>query len=184
MDDFDHLWIYFRGESIMFEIGNGTTRVDLEAYITKPENIDYHLKSEYGRWNGTSWLYDSETSPGVDGGYALSDFFNEPTPNGGIVNIGVYGNTSETSKSNLGTHISSLNENILPVYPNPTTGVIFVADEFIGNNYKVLSVTGVLVQKGNINSNQLDLLEIEKGIYFIEIINNKKMINVTKLIKE
>ena len=64
-----------------------------------PDAVDLHLKSEYGRWNGTAWVTDSVTSPAIDAGKSSSDYSQEPTPNGGRVNIGAYGNTPEASKS-------------------------------------------------------------------------------------
>ena len=62
---------------------------------------DYHLQSEYGRWNPAtgSWEFDSFTSPCIDAGDPASEYLSEPTPNGSRVNMGTYGNTSEASKS-------------------------------------------------------------------------------------
>ncbi|MBP7051419.1 MAG: hypothetical protein KBE65_10430 [Phycisphaerae bacterium] len=62
---------------------------------------DYHLLSSAGRWDKTtsSWLCDETTSPCVDAGDLTSDIGEEPSPNGGIVNMGVYGGTTEASKS-------------------------------------------------------------------------------------
>ncbi|MDD4296257.1 MAG: chitobiase/beta-hexosaminidase C-terminal domain-containing protein [Ruminiclostridium sp.] len=65
------------------------------------ENHDYHLMSEYGRWDGNSFVKDQVTSPCIDAGEPSSDYTNEPMENGGIINIGRYGNTSEASKSIL-----------------------------------------------------------------------------------
>jgi hypothetical protein len=62
---------------------------------------DYHLKSQAGRWDPTAqtWLHDAVTSPGIDGGTPGHPLGHEPSPNGGIVNMGVYGGTNEASKS-------------------------------------------------------------------------------------
>jgi hypothetical protein len=60
---------------------------------------DYHLMSEYGRWDGTKYVKDSVTSPCIDAGDPNSDYSNEPMENGGRINIGRYGNTSEASLS-------------------------------------------------------------------------------------
>ena len=61
------------------------------------ENHDYHLMSEYGRWDGNSFVKDQVTSPCIDAGDPNSDYSNEPMENGGVINIGRYGNTSEAS---------------------------------------------------------------------------------------
>ncbi len=95
----NHLWLYFKNESIMFELGNGITRHTLEANIVDPEEMDFHVRSEYGRWNGSEWIQDTVTSPCVDGGDPASDYTLELYPNGGRVNIGLFGNTEFASKS-------------------------------------------------------------------------------------
>jgi hypothetical protein len=62
-------------------------------------NGDYHLKSIAGRWSPSSnaWVSDTVNSPGIDAGSPLSDYSNEPQYNGGRINVGVYGNTSQAS---------------------------------------------------------------------------------------
>jgi predicted outer membrane repeat protein len=67
---------------------------------------DYHLKSQAGRWdpNSGSWVIDDITSPCIDAGDPNSPVAFEPFPNGGIINMGAYGGTSEASKSPSGLH--------------------------------------------------------------------------------
>jgi hypothetical protein len=62
---------------------------------------DYHLKSQAGRWEGGSgtWVMDDVTSPCIDAGDPNSPVGEEPEPNGGRINMGVYGGTAEASKS-------------------------------------------------------------------------------------
>ncbi|MEN6333335.1 MAG: leucine-rich repeat domain-containing protein [Phycisphaerales bacterium] len=62
---------------------------------------DYHVKSQAGRWDRSAktWVYDTATSPCIDAGTPGNPVGHEPTPNGGIVNMGVYGGTIEASKS-------------------------------------------------------------------------------------
>ena len=65
---------------------------------------DYHLKSQAGRWDpvSESWIQDDVTSPCIDAGDPNSPIGHEPFPNGGIINMGAYGGTSEASKSYFG----------------------------------------------------------------------------------
>jgi hypothetical protein len=65
---------------------------------------DYHLKSQAGRWDliGETWIQDEVTSPCIDTGDPDDPVGYEPFPNGGIVNMGVYGGTPEASKSYFG----------------------------------------------------------------------------------
>ena len=67
---------------------------------------DYHLKSQAGRYNPNTqaWVVDDVTSPCVDAGDPNSPVAFEPFPNGGIINMGAYGGTTEASKSPSGLH--------------------------------------------------------------------------------
>ncbi len=62
---------------------------------------DYHLKSKVGRWNivTAGWTQDNVQSQCIDAGDTNDAVGDEPAPNGGIVNVGFYGSTSQASKS-------------------------------------------------------------------------------------
>ena len=62
---------------------------------------DYHLKSQVGRYdaNSESWVMDDVTSPCIDAGDPNSPIGDEPEPNGGIINMGAYGGSSQASLS-------------------------------------------------------------------------------------
>lgn len=66
---------------------------------------DYHLKSQAGRWdaNAGEWIRDDVTSPAIDAGCSESDVGCELIPNGGRINMGVYGGTDEAGMSVDGT---------------------------------------------------------------------------------
>lgn len=61
---------------------------------------DLHPRSEFGRWTSGGWLQDTTTSFAVDHGNPFMDFDQEPDPNGGRRNIGMYGNTPQASMGN------------------------------------------------------------------------------------
>ena len=65
---------------------------------------DYHLMSQAGRWDANEgrWTKDEVTSLCIDAGDPASPIGLEPFPNGGIINMGVYGGTAEASKSYFG----------------------------------------------------------------------------------
>lgn len=75
---------------------------------------DYHLKSKAGRYSNGRLVVDSVSSPLIDAGYQGSSYSSEPSPNGGRVNIGRYGNTAQASRS--GTNVSNLLD--YPPVPN------------------------------------------------------------------
>jgi hypothetical protein len=62
-------------------------------------NGDYHLKSLYGRWNGSTWTTDAQSSPCIDAGDPADAYAAEPSGNGGRINQGAYGNTAQASLS-------------------------------------------------------------------------------------
>jgi hypothetical protein len=59
---------------------------------------DYHLRSQSGRWDPNTWVIDAVTSPCIDAGDPNSDYWVEPWPNSGRVNMGAYGGTAEASR--------------------------------------------------------------------------------------
>jgi hypothetical protein len=64
---------------------------------------DCHLKSQAGRWDAAKkeWMKDDVTSPCIDAGDPASPIADEPQPNGGRINMGADGGTTEASKSYL-----------------------------------------------------------------------------------
>jgi len=79
----------------------GEGNINVNPLFADPNNGDYHLKSQAGRFdpNSGSWIFDNITSPCIDTGDPNTPIGDEPMPNGGIVNMGDYGGTSQASKS-------------------------------------------------------------------------------------
>ena len=80
----------------------GTGCIAKDPCFADAASGDFHLKSAAGRWNGTTWVKDTVTSPCIDAGKTSAAYANEPTPNGNRANMGAYGNTAEASKSTSG----------------------------------------------------------------------------------
>ncbi len=70
---------------------------------------DYHLKSKAGHYSNGKWIADAVASSLIDAGYSMSSYSSEPSPNGGRINIGRYGNTVQASKS--GSSVSNQVDN-------------------------------------------------------------------------
>lgn len=81
--------------------GSGTGNIGKDPLFADPNNGDYHLRSQAGRWDlkTQKWVRDDVTSPCVDAGDPNSLIADEPLPNNGAVNMGAYGGTSKASKS-------------------------------------------------------------------------------------
>ncbi len=82
-----------------YQNASSTTDIYVDPLYADRAKADYHLKSMGGRWDGSTWVIDNQHSPCIDAGYADSDYSLEPSPNGGRINIGLYGNTAEASLS-------------------------------------------------------------------------------------
>jgi predicted outer membrane repeat protein len=84
---------------------SGPGNINTEPYFADTDSDDYHLKSQSGRWDpmSQSWITDHLTSPCIDAGDTNSSVGFEPSPNGGIINIGAYGGTLQASKSQSGS---------------------------------------------------------------------------------
>jgi parallel beta-helix repeat protein len=84
----------------------GIGNINADPLFANPRSGDYHLKSQAGRWDPARqvWIQDNVTSPCIDAGDPSSPVALEPSPNGGIVNMGAYGGTAEASKSPSGLH--------------------------------------------------------------------------------
>jgi len=84
------------GCTLAWDLGN----FDWDPMFANPANGDYHLQSRYGRFDPSiGWVFDVYMSICIDRGDPVSPYFNEPEPNGDVVNVGAYGNTAEASKS-------------------------------------------------------------------------------------
>ena len=81
--------------------GSGTGNIGEDPLFVDPNNGDYHLRSQAGRWDSKTqkWVLDEVTSPCIDVGDPNSLIADEPVPNNGAINMGAYGGTSEASKS-------------------------------------------------------------------------------------
>jgi len=88
----------------------GETNMDTEPCFADPENDNYYLKSQAGRWDseGQTWAQDDVTSPCIDAGDPMSPIGWESFPNGGFVNMGAYGGTGKASKTSFGEPICEM----------------------------------------------------------------------------
>jgi hypothetical protein len=86
---------------------SGTPSCTIGAGVFEPTSIefvdeaanDYHEKSTAGHFSRGTWITDDVSSPALDKADPAASATNEPTPNGARANLGVFGQTTEASKS-------------------------------------------------------------------------------------
>jgi hypothetical protein len=85
--------------------GGGEGNINLDPLFVDPNNNDYHLRSQRGRYwpQHNVWVLDDVTSPCVDGGDPAADCSGERKPNGGRIDMGAYGGTAHASMSEAAT---------------------------------------------------------------------------------
>jgi len=83
---------------------SGVGNMDTDPHFADPQNGDFRLKSQGGRWDplAETWETDAITSPCIDAGDPMSPIGSEPFPNGGFMNMGAYGGTAGASQSYFG----------------------------------------------------------------------------------
>jgi len=72
----------------------------------------------------------------------------------------------------------------ITIYPNPTTGIISI-EEFSNFSYKIYSLNGQLIKYKNTSANSIDITELNKGLYLIQLFDfhSKKAYNI-KIVKD
>jgi hypothetical protein len=83
------------------DTNTGQGNIDSDPIFVDPENGDYHLRSNRGRYwpEHDVWVLDEVTSPCIDSGDPNDKPLNEPVPNGNRINMGAYGGTLQASLS-------------------------------------------------------------------------------------
>ncbi|MEN6545901.1 MAG: NosD domain-containing protein [Armatimonadia bacterium] len=131
------VWGNTGGEYVGLTDPSGTNgNITRDPLFVSPATGDFRLKSRAGRWNGTAWVNDTVLSPCIDAGDPASPFANEPTPNGGRVNMGYDGNTVYASKTPPNSApLAPTTVTITPVAPGPEnlTGHASGATDVDGN---------------------------------------------------
>jgi len=70
------------------------------------------------------------------------------------------------------------------VFPNPTKNIISIKNIDRETAYKIFNINGKIIIRGIISeSNEINIKEFSKGIYFIEL-ENENMLTVRKIIKK
>ncbi|MES2587908.1 MAG: T9SS type A sorting domain-containing protein [Bacteroidota bacterium] len=150
---------------------SGTGNISSDPLFVVAQGHDFHLQSTFGHYfDSEDFIFDNQNSPAIDAGNPNSDFSNEPQENGNRINLGVYGNTAEASKSGGINLIENLvkDENNFSIYPNPAKNEITISDLKQKSTYFLSNPEGKVVQLGK-TEEKINISNLSCGIYFIEI---------------
>lgn len=122
------------------------------------------------------WTAPSQGTGDVDfyfGANAVNGNGNNGSDNatiGQVTFAEVGGDTTDTTGNGEpeGLREMSFNENSLTVYPNPAQSVLFVEGYTTNGTINIYSINGVLVKTAVLNQDQMNVSELEAGIYFIQ----------------
>jgi len=91
-DDTDHIW-------------PGVGNINADPLFADADGGDYHLLSQAGRWDSAleQWVRDDVSSPCIDAGDPADWIDDEPAGNGGRINMGYFGGTTQASKADYCT---------------------------------------------------------------------------------
>ncbi|MCB9261885.1 MAG: T9SS type A sorting domain-containing protein [Flavobacteriales bacterium] len=179
--------LYFHPNGDLLVLGNYRS----QWYGLKPEFIDF--LSLFSEVKTKTTIQYEETESIVQFYYFVYDIIFTDA------NVYVGGNFTElkdifgnhwvnANSLAVGSYTSSINNlkklNTYKFYPNPVTDIIKIEKATNHSQYRVLSVSGQEILKGEIISNQIGGLDVlVKGIYVVEIQNDNELMSF-KIIKE
>ena len=70
------------------------------------------------------------------------------------------------------------------MYPNPTTGIVYIQTDDHDYDYRILNVYGQCVETGTLQTNTVSLERFPTGIYFIQLTSGNQTIVTEKIIKQ
>ncbi len=170
------------------------------AYYTNGPAVE-GSDNKFNEWNYTGGLkttdFKSLDQTGMDGerqadGSLPESDFLRPTPDSYLIDKGedlgypFVGNAPDLGvfECSNPTAIFENQSDKVVFYPNPTTDKIFISNNSINSNYQVISLAGVVVKKGIVYTNEIDLSELNSGIYFIIVTDKSGEVKVGQVIKK
>ncbi|MBU8883233.1 T9SS type A sorting domain-containing protein [Kaistella sp. DKR-2] len=148
-----------------------------------PYNVA-NVKIDYTTDNGATWTVLSASAP--NNGTAAVTFPSSLGASTPYVRVSAIGNVfyavnKVTLTAALAT--SEIGKNIVQIYPNPATDVLFVKNISAKSTYTIYDATGRLVAKGQIDDGEINVSSLLKGSYVISFANDGS-VTKTKFIKK
>jgi hypothetical protein len=91
--------------------------------------------------------------------------------------------TKSQSALNLVTGIAELSDNSIEIYPNPANTILYFKNLSGAASYSIYDVRVRKIITGTITNNQVDIGNLENGLYIIHIQDSKNT-KIGKLVKK
>jgi hypothetical protein len=153
---------------VLDSTANIVTNNIADLNFVNASNYDYHLQNNSiakdAGINYTNTFYGITLKPT----FMYKDVSDkEPRPIAGSMDIGAF----ETDYPNQ--IIEASTNSILEIFPNPCTNNLFIKNVAIGSPYRIVNIKGEICKHGVIKNNNISLLNLENGIYILQIQQNK-----------
>jgi endo-1,4-beta-xylanase len=84
----------------------------------------------------------------------------------------------------LTTAINEIRTNTVNIYPNPVAKVLNIENAAVDQVVSIFNITGQNVKNIFMENDQIDVADLKKGIYFIQIMDKTDEINTIKFVKK
>ena len=175
----------------MTEVENAT---GVRPIIYTNRNFAQYLQSSLNTYD--IWIARPGTSPTTDPGdmgywttwqFKQYSWYGSVAGISGNVDLDSFNGTINDFNTMIGTaNINATTINTLQIYPNPTSSVVFLKNK--NNSFvsaDIFDFNGRLLFTVDVkNKPEIDLQNLEKGIYFIKATNNENDLFVAKVVRE
>jgi hypothetical protein len=181
------------------ELGSGTDDIILDM---KVRDNDLYICGnfshaggipayQFAKWDGAKWCGFNTYN---NGGINSFDFLNDTLyVGGGFSNINgdsawniakwIGGNFVDTCSSTTGIEENGNQLHSITIYPNPATNTLYIDSHTSIETSEVYNISGKLLLTKQLNSNQIDISSLAKGLYFIKLTTEEGSV-VRKFVKE
>ncbi len=140
--------------------------IDMPADATGSNNLN-NINPQFVNQNSGD-LHLQASSPCIDTGFDVGLSYQGNAPDMGCYE---YGETNSIF----------YNENVIKIYPNPASNLVFINGDNNISNFEIYNLSGKLILKNKIVANTINVSKLKKGIYFIKLFKNNNLIFVEKI---
>ena len=164
--------------------GKDVSSISVDPLFVNAAANDYHLQSTAGSYHGGAFTADAADSLCLDAGDPSASVGDEPSPNGGRVNLGAYGSTGQASLTPAGRRLVMVSpnggENVVEprvIYWN-TLGTGWQAGDTVRLEYSVnggntwLPISGAASLAYNAGQFLWDVSALASRAYKVRVVNN------------